>query len=116
MDIKLGTDGDIEFTNNDLQLVDDIDAIKQHLSIRLQTFLGEVFFDSTRGVPWFTDILIKNPSFLVVGEILKSQILDTDNVTDIISFNFDLEGREATLETEILTTNGFIDFSQKVGI
>lgn len=116
MDLKLNSEGDLDFASNDLVLVDGIDAIKQHLQIRLQTFLGEEFQDETRGVPWFTEILVKNPSFLVIGEIIKDTILDTDNVTDIIDFIFDLSNRTATLDFSCLTTNGIIDFSQKVGL
>lgn len=113
MDLKLDSTGDLEFTNNDLVIVDGIDAIKQHLHMRLMTFLGEEFQDETRGVPWFTELLVKNPSFLVIGEILKNVILDTPGITDIISFVFDLSGRTATLDFKVLSVNGFIDFSDQ---
>ena len=116
MDLKLGSDGDLVFENNDLVLVDGQEAIKQHLTMRLQEFLGEWFADSTVGVPWISEILIKNPSFLVVQEILKAVILDTPNITDIISFTFDLENREATLSTKVLSTNGIIDFSTAIDL
>lgn len=111
MDFKLGSDGDLVFENNDLVLVDGQDAIKQNLTMRLQEFYGEWFADSTVGVPWFSEILLKNVSLLVVQEILKAVILETRNITDIISFTFDLENREATLSTKALSTNGIIDFS-----
>ena len=116
MDFQLDTDGDIEIDSNDLILVDGIDAIKQSVQMRLKTFLGEEFSDDEVGVPWFTDILIKNPSFLVVGEIIKKKILETRGVTDIISFVFDIDGRTATLDFEALTVNGFINFSESIGI
>ena len=116
MDFQLDSSGDIEISRNVLVLVDGIDAIKQSIQMRLKTFLGEQFNDEEVGVPWFTEILIKNPSFLVVGEIIKKKILETRGVTDIISFVFDLDGRTATLEFEALTVNGFINFSETIGI
>lgn len=116
MDFQLDTDGDIDVSANDLVLVDGIDAIKQSVQMRLKTFLGEEFSDDEVGVPWFTEILIKNPSFLVVGEIIKKKILETRGVTDIISFVFDIDGRTATLDFEALTVNGFINFSERIGI
>lgn len=116
MDLKLGSDGDLDFENNDLVLVDDAAAIKQACAMRLRTFLGEIFSDETRGVPWFQEILIKNPSFLVIGELIKTTILGTDGVSDITKFVFDLDGREATLDFEALTESGFIDFSQKIEV
>lgn len=116
MDLQLDSSGDLDFESSDLVLVDGIDAIKQSLSMRLKTFLGEEFCDETIGVPWFTDILIKNPSFLVVGEILKAKILETKGVTDIISFVFDINDRIATLDCKVLTVNGFINFSESVGL
>ena len=116
MDIKLDNTGDIEIEDNDVSLLEGSEAVKQHLKIRFQTYFGEWFADTSIGVPWFQDILIKSPDYTVVGEILKATIIETPGVNDLTSFSFDIEGREATMEFKAITDNGFIDFRQEVTI
>ena len=105
--------GDLKITDNSLTLTDGLEAIRQHLQVRLQVFYGEWFLDTTVGVPWFQDILKKQPSFVVVNELLKNVILDTPGVLEILEFNFDYTAstREITLEFQALTTDGIIDFT-----
>lgn len=108
--------GDFYIDNNSLVMIDGLSAIRQHMTIRFQIFLGEWFLDLRIGVPWFRDILIKNPSFNVVQEILKGVILDTPGAIQIITFDFGYtnNSREVSLEFSALTTDGFLDFSQIV--
>lgn len=108
--------GDFYIENNSLVMIDGLPAIRQHMTIRFQIFLGEWFLDVRIGVPWFRDILIKNPSFNVVQEILKDVILNTPGALQIITFDFDYvnNSREVSLEFSALTTDGILDFSQIV--
>ena len=119
---KLETDttseffGDFVIENNSLVEIDGLEAIRQHMTIRFQIFFGEWFLDTSIGVPWFRDVLVKNPSFNVVMQVLKDVILDTPGVLQIITFEFDYtEGtREVSLDFQALTTEGVLDFSQIV--
>lgn len=115
---QLDTDGDLDVTGNELTLTEEAEAIRQHLQVKFQLFLGEWFLDEDVGVPWFQEILIKQPSFIVVQEILKNVILDTPGVIAITRFQFDFDSstREASLSFECLTEEGLIDFSQIVEI
>lgn len=108
--------GDLLITNNSLTLTTGIEAIRQHLQCRFRLFLGEWFLDTSQGVPWYRDILIKRPAFAVVREILKRVILETRGVLEILKFEFDFVGqtREASLTFTALTEEGVIDFTQTV--
>lgn len=110
--------GDLAVVNNSLVLVDGADAIRQHLQVRFGLFLGEWFLDEELGVPWFRDVLVKNPSFIVVQETLKGVVLDTPGVLELEQFSFEYDNatRVATLDFRCLTTEGFIDFSQEVEV
>lgn len=110
--------GDLQIANNSLSLTTGREAIRQHLQCRFRLFLGEWFLDTDQGVPWFRDVLIKQSSFAVVKEILKTVILDTPGVISITVFDFDYDGttREATLTFSCLTEEGVIDFTQVVTI
>lgn len=115
---QLDNEGDLLLTRNELTLTTGIEAIRQHLQCRFRFFLGEWFLDTTIGVPYFRDILIKKPVFSVVQQILKNVVLDTPGVIELTTFNFNYDGvkREAFLDFSCVTTEGFIDFTQVVQI
>lgn len=109
MDIKLSTvDFDLDVTNGNVTLVSDYDAIAQHLSIRLQTFLGEWFLDSQIGVPYFEEIFIKNPNKLVVETRFRQVIEGTPGIDSIVGFNYNFNGstRALSVSFEAKLTTG----------
>jgi len=114
----LDNDWDLELEDNSFRLTTGADAIAQHLKAKFQLFLGEWFLDTSIGVPYYEDILIKKPSFVVVQEILKDVILETPGVLELETFkiDFDSSTRTFTLEFKVLTTEGEIDFSQEVEV
>lgn len=116
--IKLDSNGDIQLVNNSIVLTDGIDAIRQHIFVRFRFFEGEWFLNTTLGVPYFREILIKNPTFAVVQERLKAVILETPGVLRLTRFNFFFENalRRANLSFEAVTTQGIIDFSQIIEV
>lgn len=120
MDKKLDENGDLVIENNDVVLVDGLAAIKQDLSTRLGFFQGEWFANTESGFPWFKDVLIKNPDYKIVGELVKKYILATNGTTELIDFRFEIEDegailRQATLTFRCLTTNGVLKYSDSVG-
>lgn len=116
--IQLDETGDILVTDNRLTLTEGLEAIRQHLWVKLQIFLGEWFLDNEIGVPWFRDVLIKNPSFVVVQQVLKDQILTTQGVLELLEFDFELNTttRVATLNFKARCDDGIIDFTLPVSI
>lgn len=115
---KLDQDGDLDVTNNEITLTEGLEEKQQHLQSRFSLFRGEWFLDTNLGVPWFQDVLVKNPSFAVVQEILKDTVLDTPGVLELMKFNFSFDSsqREATLEFQALCEDGPINFEQLVGV
>ena len=116
-DLKLSqTTNDLELLNGDLQLTSSDDAIRQHIVQRLKTFLGEWFLDLSVGVPYFQEILKKNPNAQVVDGIFKQTILDTPGVVELLEFELDFEAasRKLKVNCSIRTQDGVIDFSQVV--
>lgn len=111
-DLKIGSDGDLEIKNGNLQLTNGDDAVRQHLQQRLRTFLGEWFLDLDVGVPYFQDILVKNPNVNQVDGILKQTILTTPGVVELVSFtmNSDPTARTLSVEFEYTSYSGEINF------
>lgn len=110
--------GDIVFENGKLVLLDGALAIKQHLFVKLQTFLGEWFLNTDLGAPWFRDVLVKNPNFATVQQMLKNQILQTPGVLNLLKFELDFTSstRDLNFSFEVLTTDGPIDFSTFIAV
>lgn len=113
MDIKVDKDtGDAVFINGPLTLAGIThyaqDVVAQRLSIRLKTWLGGWFFDTTYGVPYIQQILKKNVSKVTVDNILREEILKEPGVLEIQKFtsNFDAATRQYDCSFTILTREG----------
>lgn len=115
MDIALDPDtGDLLIEGGDLVLTTGRDAILQHLTIRLQFFLGEWEWDTRIGVPYFQDVLVKAPDLNVVRTLLRETITSTPGVTGLQNFELDLDGRTLRLDFEASTTEGPVTFDREL--
>lgn len=103
-------DGDIVVTNGELQTVDGDAHLSQFIRTRLLTFLGEWFLDQRVGVPYFRDVLVKNPNPTVLRAVLRKVVANTPGVVQIIAFSTVLESTDRTLSVdfEVLTDTGSI--------
>lgn len=109
MDILLDSDtGDIFLPGSDLLLTSGQEAIEQHLRQRLQTFFGEWFLDGRIGIPYFQQILKKNPDLTVVDSLLKKEIIDTQGIEELTQFNANLDKptRELEINFKVRTIEG----------
>lgn len=77
-DLKIGEFIDYPITG--------IDELVQRLKIRLQFFLGELYFDTTQGIPYYQDILKKGTTYDEVSAAIKLQIAKTKNIRKITDF------------------------------
>lgn len=113
-DLKL-TDGDIEIEGNDLVLTTGTEAIQQHLSQRMKTFLEEWFLDKRIGIAYLQQILKKNPDPVVVDSILKREIINTPGIKELTRFVLDISSsRELLLNFSARTSDGVINFSEVI--
>lgn len=55
-------------------------AIEQRIRSRIRFFAGEWFLDTRLGVPYFNQILIKNPKLPVIGAIFRKVLTSTPGV------------------------------------
>lgn len=96
-DIKLNAAGnDIDLINGG-ELVTGVDAIVQHMLIRLRFFKGEYFLNLLLGFPYYQDVFRKAPKLVVVRSLFREVIRETPGVLDITAF-------ELTTTTDRLLT------------
>lgn len=112
MNLSIGDDGDIQNAT-----VEGPEEIRQHLGQRLQTFLNEWFLDLSIGLPYFEEILIKQPNQAGIESIFIDEILNCPGVIRLLDFSLDLD--KATRSLEVIGTvesiDGLVDFSVGVG-
>jgi hypothetical protein len=109
MDIRL-LNNDISIENNDLVLIQGAEETSQNLSVNLRTFLGEWFLNTSIGVPWFQEILIKGNSTQQIESIILNQILSTNGVRNVSEFSIELDNstRELTVNATVQSEDGDI--------
>ncbi len=108
--------GDLVVDKGQLVLVEEREELEQHLAQRLRTFLGEWFLDTTIGIPYFDDILVKQPNVNVVDTLFIDEILGTPGIIRLLEFNSDLtsDTRQLSIDFIAESVDGIIDFSGEV--
>jgi hypothetical protein len=101
-----GQVGDLDLTGHRLNLISGSDAIRQQVIIRCKFFYEEWFLDERLGIPYFRDILIKNPNLDLVRSLYRQTILGTPGVATLPTLDLDLDTatRELTV-TFVATTD-----------
>lgn len=94
----LNSQGDIYFEGARSAFVSDSLEAAQHISTRLKFFLGEWFLDETAGTPWYQSIFVKPADLAQIEINIKNRILQTDGVTDLVTFNMRYERRQLIVD------------------
>lgn len=110
--IQIDSSNDIEIIDNDLFLLGDRDEIAQVLRQELRVFLGEWFLDTDEGIPYFEEILKKNPNVSTVDAIFKNKILESPGVIELTEYTLDFENRKLSLYFKARTEDGIITFDE----
>jgi len=95
---------DIDVSSGDLEILGTVDSIAQNLRIRLQFFLGEWFLDRRLGVPYYQQILVKNPGTNLVRSVFRKAITTTPGVISLDALETDYEGTTRTLTVAFTVT------------
>jgi hypothetical protein len=97
--------GDIKIVNNAPILeTDEATLVRQRLTIRLNTFLGEWFYNLEVGVPYFEQILTQQYQRFLVENILRDVILKTEGVVRITNFEGTFNPRERVYNATFTVT------------
>ena len=99
---NLNSNGDWTFGNGLANYVSGNQAIGLNIQTRIQSFLGDCFFDTGAGIDWANRLGSKNQLTLLEID-LKRIILQSYGVVGIVAFNPVLTGRSFTLSCTINT-------------
>lgn len=116
MDLKLDDDGDLALENDDLVLLDGVDAIVQDVAVRLRTFKGEWFLDQRIGIPYLQQILGQKPRLMAIKAIYRAAILTTPGVTGVDDLQVTYDGKTRSISVSFTgqSTEGPFTFDREI--
>ena len=88
-DLVVNSSGDIVIT----------DSVSQSITVRLKWFFKEWRFNKELGVPYFEEILVKNPSELKVKQIIRDEVLSVEEVEEISDIELTVQPNRTALIT-----------------
>lgn len=96
----------IDAGTGDIQLLNGPRRIAQQIKVTLLAFLGEWFLDTSFGVPYLDEVMVKNPRIGTLQAIFRAKIIDVPGVSRVRRLSFDLNratrALSVTFEAETL--------------
>jgi hypothetical protein len=89
--------GDLALSGGDFVWQEGIEHTRQVIAARFRFFLGEWFLDLREGVPYYRDVLVKNPDREVVRSVFRNVLKTTPRVLEITRFDLRLDTTTRTL-------------------
>lgn len=109
--LALDADNDIILSGTGFKRVDGAEYVAQKIRSKLQLIYGESTLDTTAGIDYFSDIFVKPVDLPMVASIFKENIIETDGVNELLTFDYDLDTteRHLTISFSVNTDYGDID-------
>ena len=103
IDLKLDASGDLE-----LSAAGDVsatDSIVQAVRIRLLWFFSEWRLGPGFGIPYFENILVKNPNEVKVRHLIREAVMSVEGVTNVqgVGLSIDKKTRQGTITVTFST-------------
>lgn len=120
LDLVKGSSGYYDYLviDNDLALTSDAqaggsDPVQQDILQAMRTFLNEWYLDNTLGMPWFQQILVKNPDLSSIDGLFINLILGRRGVEQLLSYDFSPNFLTRVLQDtfKVQRTKGTVDYS-----
>jgi hypothetical protein len=112
-DLKLRGGNELDLSGGQLQLVGGAAWVRQAIETSLSLVKGEWFIDPTVGMPYFDQVLVKNPNLSLVRSVFKKAILAVPHVTGLptLDLAFHRAARQLSLSFVATTDLGLVSGS-----
>ena len=109
LDLLLDDNG-VVLRNGDWAFAIDREGIQQRISQVLKTIAREWFLDLDYGLPYFEQILIKNPNLPSVQDLFRRALLSVKGVSSVerLTLSLDTTSRTLTVNWVVLTDLGLL--------
>ena len=109
LDLLLDDSG-VVLRGGDWAFAVDREGIQQRIGQTLRTIAGEWFLDLDYGLPYFEQILIKNPNLPSLTDLFRRALLSVKGVSSVERLNLSLDttSRTLTVSWVVLTDLGLL--------
>ena len=109
IDLLLDDNG-VVLRGGDWAFAEDRTGIQQRISQVLKTIAGEWFLDLDYGLPYFEQILVKNPNLPSVQDIFRRALLSVKGVSSVerLTLSLDTPNRILRVDWVVLTDLGLL--------
>ena len=109
IDLLLDDNG-VVLRNGDWAFAVDREGIQQRISQVLKTIAGEWFLDLDYGLPYFEQILVKNPNLPSVQDIFRRALLSVKGVSSVerLTLSLDTPNRILRVDWVVSTDLGLL--------
>lgn len=116
LDLESSAFNDLAMVNGDLVLTGDKEGIKQNVLQRLRMFFSEWFMDLSLGIPYYQQILVKNPDQGGIDALFVNAIINTPGITALTNYSFALDRatRVLSISFKALTTDGPVSYNGSI--
>jgi hypothetical protein len=94
----VNSSNDIFLLNGKIATITGSEQVAQSVRTRLLTYLGEWFLDTTAGLPYFQRVFTKPANFILTEAAIKNEILRTEGVDKLLSFEFSFDRNTRILD------------------
>ena len=98
---RLDQNHDMTFGQGFANYSENEEEVSQKVETRLYTLLGEWFLDTTAGVPYLQEIMVKPANLYHAEALIKQCILDTDGILEITEFDLDFNSSTRRLNIAV---------------
>jgi hypothetical protein len=75
--------GDLDVSTGTVVTLTGPEYVKQKIRQRFKLILGEWFLDTSKGVPWFDSVLVKNPNLELIKSLFRDEILAVPGIVGV---------------------------------
>ena len=106
--LKLGDDWDLSLNSaGDIDVAEDATALAQDAASAIKTFEGEVYYDTSIGVPYFSQILgQKTPALALIKQWLVDAALRVEGVVSAQCYLTSLSDRGLSGQVQVISSTG----------
>lgn len=84
-DLTLGSDGN-------LSMISGLDAVIQQCEEAMETLLGELIYDKTKGIDYGNTVFSGSPDFVKFERQASAQLLAVDTIQNVTDFTLEIVG------------------------
>ena len=77
--------GDLDLSTGKFATLTGPEYAAQKIRQRFKLFLGEWFLDQSKGVPWFTEVFVKNPNLDLIRALFRAELLKVPGIVGVAS-------------------------------